>query len=131
MRHISYDPAGRPEVSSLVLLAALCLDRDPAAVAGEIGDGGAAALKRTVTEAVNERFAPIRARRAALAADPGYARAGAPRRLRAGTGDRRRHPGGGAHGDGDAVLARTEGNRNWPRTRLNLAGDRCVVPGDG
>jgi tryptophanyl-tRNA synthetase len=73
-RRISYDPAGRPEVSSLVLLAALCLDRDPAAVADQIGDGGAAALKAVVTEAVNERFAPLRARRAELAADPGYAR---------------------------------------------------------
>ena len=30
-RHITYDPATRPEVSSLVLLAALCLNRDPAA----------------------------------------------------------------------------------------------------
>src|SRR5579863_4746834 len=29
-RRISYDPVTRPEVSSLVLLAALCLDRDPA-----------------------------------------------------------------------------------------------------
>ena len=74
IRRISYDPATRPEVSSLVLLAALCLDRDPVSVAEEIGDGGAAALKRVVTEAVNERFAPIRARRAELAADPGYAR---------------------------------------------------------
>ena len=74
IRGIGYDPATRPEVSSLVLLAALCLDRDPVAVAAEIGDGGAAALKRVVTEAVNERFAPIRARRAELAADPGYAR---------------------------------------------------------
>ena len=73
-RHISYDPAGRPEVSSLVLLAALCLDRDPVTVAETIGDGGAALLKRTVTEAVNERFAPVRARHAELAADPGYAR---------------------------------------------------------
>jgi tryptophanyl-tRNA synthetase len=73
-RHISYDPAGRPEVSSLVLLAALCLDSDPVTVAETIGGGGAALLKRTVTEAVNERFAPIRARRAELAADPGYAR---------------------------------------------------------
>jgi len=73
-RRISYEPAFRPEVSSLVLLAALCLDRDPVSVADEIGDGGAAALKRVTTEAVNERFAPIRARRAELAADPGYAR---------------------------------------------------------
>jgi tryptophanyl-tRNA synthetase len=75
VRAVSYDPAGRPEVSSLVLLAALCLDADPAALAAEIGSGGAAALKKTVTEAVNERFAPIRARRAALSADPAYARA--------------------------------------------------------
>jgi tryptophanyl-tRNA synthetase len=71
-RHIGYDPVTRPEVSSLVLLAALCTDRDPVAV--EIGDGGAAALKATVTEAVNERFAPIRARRAELAVDLGHAR---------------------------------------------------------
>ena len=74
IRRISYDPATRPEVSSLVLLAALCLGRDPISVADEIGDGGAAALKRVATEAVNERFAPIRARRAELAADSGYAR---------------------------------------------------------
>jgi tryptophanyl-tRNA synthetase len=73
-RGITYDPAARPEVSSLVLLAALCTGQDPVAVADQIGDGGAAALKRTVTEAVNERFAPVRARRRELAADPGYAR---------------------------------------------------------
>jgi tryptophanyl-tRNA synthetase len=74
IRPVTYDPATRPEVSSLVLLAALCLDGDPAEVAGEIGDGGASALKATVTEAVNERFAAIRARRAELAGDPGYVR---------------------------------------------------------
>jgi tryptophanyl-tRNA synthetase len=74
LRRVSYNPVDRPEVSSLVLLAALCLDRDPVALAAEIGDGGAALLKRTVTEAVNERFAPVRARRAELAADPGFAR---------------------------------------------------------
>jgi len=43
-------------------------------VADQIGDGGAAALKAVVTEAVNERLAPLRARRAEFAADPGYAR---------------------------------------------------------
>ena len=75
VRDISYDPAARPEVSSLLLLAALCLDREPGAIAAGIGGGGAAALKKTVTEAVNERFAAIRARRAELAADPGYLRA--------------------------------------------------------
>ncbi|RST23122.1 tryptophan--tRNA ligase, partial [Streptomyces sp. WAC04770] len=46
-RHTTYDPDARPGVSSLVLLAALCLDRDPHEVAAEIGGGGAAALKRT------------------------------------------------------------------------------------
>jgi tryptophanyl-tRNA synthetase len=74
IRRITYDPPARPEVSSLVLLAALCTGRDPVTVADEIGDGGAAALKAAVTEAVNERFAAIRARRAELAGDPGYAR---------------------------------------------------------
>jgi tryptophanyl-tRNA synthetase len=74
VRHVSYDPVARPQVSSLVLLAALCLDRDPVAVTGEIGGGGAARLKAVVTEAVNERFAPIRARRAELAGDLGYVR---------------------------------------------------------
>jgi len=73
-RDITYDPAGRPEVSSLLLLAALCAGRDPDAVAADIGGGGAAALKAAVTEAVNERFAPVRVRRAELARDPGYVR---------------------------------------------------------
>src|SRR5271169_5687939 len=40
-RYVSYDPERRPAVSSLVLLAALCLDRDPREVAGDIGDGAA------------------------------------------------------------------------------------------
>jgi tryptophanyl-tRNA synthetase len=73
-RYITYDPENRPGVASLVLLAALCLGREPHAVAEEIGGGGAAALKRTVTEAVNGRMAPIRARRAEYARDMGYVR---------------------------------------------------------
>ncbi|MEU7903911.1 hypothetical protein [Actinoplanes sp. NPDC049118] len=64
----------RPGVSGLVQLAALCLGRDPHDVAAEIGDAGAAALKRTVTEAVNEFLAPMRARRAAYAREPGLVR---------------------------------------------------------
>ena len=70
-RDISYEPVTRPEVASLVLLAALCQHREPAEVAAEIS-GGAAELKRVVTESVNEYFRPVRARRADLAADPGY-----------------------------------------------------------
>jgi tryptophanyl-tRNA synthetase len=73
-RRITYDPVARPEVSNLVLLGALCLGREPRAVAEEIGDGGAAALKRLVTEAINERFRTIRARRAELVRDPGHLR---------------------------------------------------------
>jgi tryptophanyl-tRNA synthetase len=73
-RHITYDPVARPGVSNLVLLAALCLQRDPHDIAEEIGDGGAAELKRLVTEAVNERLRPARARRSALVQDRGYLR---------------------------------------------------------
>ncbi|MGX9919956.1 tryptophan--tRNA ligase [Streptomyces sp. NPDC002248] len=73
-RHITYDPAGRPEVSSLLLLAALCQDRTPQQVADDIGPAGAAALKRTVTEAVNEYLAPIRSRRVQLAQDRSHLR---------------------------------------------------------
>jgi tryptophanyl-tRNA synthetase len=65
-RQITYDPIGRPEVSNLVLLAALCLQSDPHDVAAELGDGGGGALKRMVTEAVNERLRPVRRRRSAL-----------------------------------------------------------------
>ena len=71
-RFITYDPANRPEVSNLVMIAALCTGRDPVEVAAEIGNGGGGGLKRLVTEAVNSTLAPIRARRAELAADPGY-----------------------------------------------------------
>ncbi|HXW46298.1 MAG TPA: tryptophan--tRNA ligase [Streptosporangiaceae bacterium] len=73
-RLISYDPLRRPEVSGLLLIAALCRDEPPEAVAEAIGDGGAAALKAAATAAINDRFAPIRARRAGLAAEPGYLR---------------------------------------------------------
>lgn len=73
-RRIGYDPAGRPEISSLLLLAALCQQRDPHAVAEEIGDGGASRLKAVATESVNEYFRPIRARRADLAQDRAHLR---------------------------------------------------------
>lgn len=71
-RHITFDPATRPEVSNLLTLASLCTGTDPQTLAEEIGDGGGGGLKKLVTEAVNERFAPIRARRAELVADQGY-----------------------------------------------------------
>jgi tryptophanyl-tRNA synthetase len=70
VREITYDPAGRPAVSNLVLLASLCLGKEPEEVAASVT--GSAALKALLTEAVNEFFAPIRARRAELAHDPGF-----------------------------------------------------------
>ena len=71
-RNITFDPENRPEVV------------EPAAARGavhrphaaELGRGdrrrGSGRLKAVVTEAVNSTFAPIRARRAELEADPGH-----------------------------------------------------------
>ena len=73
-RHITYDPVSRPEVSNLVLLAALTSGRDPHQIAEEIGDGGSGALKKLVTESVNDYLAPVRARRLELTQDPGELR---------------------------------------------------------
>ena len=69
-RTITYDPERRPEVSNLLLLASLCTRQPPEAIAAQIGDGGSGALKKVVTEALNEALRPIRARRDALASDP-------------------------------------------------------------
>ena len=74
LRHISYDPAARPEISNLVLLGALCLGQDPREFAAGIGAGGGAGLKAAVTTAVNDVLAPVRARRAEHARDVGYVR---------------------------------------------------------
>jgi tryptophanyl-tRNA synthetase len=59
-------------VSNLVLLAALCMERSPEDVAAEVGAGGAFALKRLLTDALNERLRPLRQRRRELADDPAY-----------------------------------------------------------
>lgn len=71
-RHITYDPENRPEVANLLMLVSLCTGREPAEIAEAIGDGGGGGLKKLATEAVNEFFAPIRARRTELVQDPGY-----------------------------------------------------------
>ncbi|MBQ6491962.1 MAG: tryptophan--tRNA ligase, partial [Atopobiaceae bacterium] len=71
-RMITFDPEGRPEVSALLTTAGICSGRDPREIADEIGNDGAGALKRTVTEAVNGYFEPIRARREELMRDPTY-----------------------------------------------------------
>jgi tryptophanyl-tRNA synthetase len=74
-RVITYEPQRRPEVSNLLLIGALCRDISPRELAADIGSGGAVALKAAVTDAVNERFAPIRSRRRELAGDESYLRA--------------------------------------------------------
>jgi tryptophanyl-tRNA synthetase len=73
-RQITYEPDRRPEVSNLVLLAALCLERSPEDVASEVGGAGSAGLKRLLTDALNDRLRPLRRRRRELAADPAYLR---------------------------------------------------------
>lgn len=70
-RAITYEPARRPEVANLLLLASLCTGREPEAIAEELGDRGAHALKELVTEALVAHLAPLRARRRELATDPG------------------------------------------------------------
>ena len=73
-RHITYDPVNRPEVSNLVNITGMCLDRTPEDIAEEIGDGGGGGLKKLATAAVNDHFAAHRTRRSELMADPGMLR---------------------------------------------------------
>ncbi|MEY8436700.1 tryptophan--tRNA ligase [Atopobiaceae bacterium 24-176] len=70
-RTITFDPEGRPGVSALITTASVMTGRDPHEIADEIGDAGAGALKRYVTQVVDDYMAPIRKRRAAFAAQPG------------------------------------------------------------
>lgn len=68
-RTITYEPGRRPEVASLLEIASGFTGRPPAEHAAELGDSGAAGLKRVVTEAVNEGLAEHRSRRAEFAKD--------------------------------------------------------------
>ena len=71
-RFITFDKENRPGVSALLTTAALCTGRTEVEIAEEVGNGGSGTLKKYVTEAVNEYLAPIRERREAIAAKPGY-----------------------------------------------------------
>lgn len=71
-RHITFEPGTRPQVANLLSVIGGLTGRDPHAVAAEIGDGGAAELKRRAIEAINDTLAPLRRRRADLLADPGH-----------------------------------------------------------
>ncbi|WP_455120527.1 tryptophan--tRNA ligase [Scardovia wiggsiae] len=73
-RRITFDPAGRPQVSALLTTAGLVTGRDPRTIAEAIGDSGAGALKNYLTESVNSFLAPHRERRAELAQDMDYVR---------------------------------------------------------
>ncbi len=72
LRHITFSPQTRPEVSSLLQIIGSLSGRSPGDVAEQIGDGGSGALKRLATEVVNESLRPLRLRRTELQADPAY-----------------------------------------------------------
>ncbi|WP_430600687.1 tryptophan--tRNA ligase [Brevibacterium sp. K72] len=73
-RRITFDPDSRPGVSALLTTAAVCAGRTPEAIAEEIGDSGAGALKKAATEAVNEFLADHRTRRRELERNPSAVR---------------------------------------------------------
>ena len=70
-RTITYDPAARPEIANLLLLASLCTGVTPEAIADEVGSRGAGHLKALVADALVDHLAPLRTRRALFAAEPG------------------------------------------------------------
>ena len=69
-RMITFDKENRPGVSALLTTAALTTGRTEEDIAAEIGNDGAGALKRYVTESVNAYLAPIRERRRELEGQP-------------------------------------------------------------
>ena len=69
-RMITFDKENRPGVSALLTTAALTTGRTEEDIAAEIGNDGAGALKRYVTESVNAYLAPIRVRRRELEGQP-------------------------------------------------------------
>ena len=71
-RSITFDKENRPGVSALLTTAALCTGRSEIEIAEEIGDAGAGALKKYVTESVNGYLAPIRERRRGFEKDLDY-----------------------------------------------------------
>ncbi len=71
-RMITFDPEHRPGVSGLLSTAAIVTGRSEIEIADEIGMGGSGALKKYVTDSVNEYFAPIRERRHAFENDLDY-----------------------------------------------------------
>ena len=71
-RNITFDKENRPGVSALLTTASLCTGRSEVEIAEEIGEAGAGALKKYVTESVNAYLAPIRERRRGFEQDLDY-----------------------------------------------------------
>lgn len=69
-RLISYDPLARPGISALLDTAAVCLGLGVETLAEQLGDSGAGKLKQLAIEAVNDYFAPFRARRRQFELEP-------------------------------------------------------------
>ena len=69
-RMITFDKENRPGVSALLTTAALTTRRTEQDIAAEIGNDGAGAHKRYVTESVHAYLAPIRERRRELEGQP-------------------------------------------------------------
>jgi len=69
-RRITFDPDSRPEVAGLLRLLALVTDETAEQWADTIGDGGGGTLKKTLADALNAYFEPLRKRRAEFAEDP-------------------------------------------------------------
>lgn len=69
-RTITFDPSTRPGISALLTTAALCLGVPTNALADQVGNGGAGALKVLAAEAVNDYLTGHRARRTQYANDP-------------------------------------------------------------
>ena len=94
-------------------------EKPPDSIAARIGDGGSGALKKVVTDALNDTLAPIRARRAALELDADVVRQTLRRGIAEANSHRRRHPAADARGD-------EHGLRNRRRKTPYLT---CVVSG--
>lgn len=71
-RTITYEPDRRPLVANLLLLLSYVVAESPEDLAEQIGSGGSSILKTRLAEAINDKFAGMRKRRAELLADPGY-----------------------------------------------------------
>ena len=107
-RYVSYDPERRPEVSNLVLLAALALGRSPQDVVSDLGTGGALALKDTVTDGGQRAAGPGPGPPGRVRARPGIRPTGPARRQRARRRHRRGDPGRGPGRHGHALLRRSD-----------------------